>query len=339
MRVDTPLTPRERVLRRLTGDPVDKIPNLNIVMAFAARHIGVKYSQYATDYRVLAEGNIRCCEDFGIDMVSAISDPCREAGDLGAPVSFPDDDIPMLQGVLIQDYGDIAALKPIPPREGRRMLDRIQAIELYRQLAGRDYPVLGWVEGAFAESCDLRGLSNMMVDIATEPEFVRDLLEICTEQAIAFATEQIKAGADFIGIGDAAASLIGPKYFESFALPFEKRICDAVHHAGAKVKLHICGNITPILNQVALSGADIVDADWMVDFHQAAQCMEGICSVCGNFDPVSILLQGSPDDVRKSVIQCVQAGNDATFVAAGCEVPLHTPAQNLRAVHEALQSL
>lgn len=61
---------KERVRARLEGRPVDRIPNLNILMQFAAKFIGVPYGKYATDYRSLVEGNIQCCREFGIDMVS-----------------------------------------------------------------------------------------------------------------------------------------------------------------------------------------------------------------------------------------------------------------------------
>jgi len=48
----------ERVKNRLKGNPVDKIPNLNIIMTFAAKYIGVPYKKYVTDFKVLVEGNI-----------------------------------------------------------------------------------------------------------------------------------------------------------------------------------------------------------------------------------------------------------------------------------------
>ena len=52
-------------------------------MTFAAKFIKVPYIKYVSDYRYLVEGNIACCEKFGIDMVSAISDPFREAHGFG----------------------------------------------------------------------------------------------------------------------------------------------------------------------------------------------------------------------------------------------------------------
>jgi MtaA/CmuA family methyltransferase len=215
------------------------------------------------------------------------------------------------------------------------MSDRVKAVERYKEKVGEEYPILGWVEGAFAEAADLRGLNDLMMDMFDEPEAVKDLLDVCTQQAIWFAEEQIKAGADFIGIGDAAASLIGPLGYAEFALPYEKRIVDAVHKAGAKAKLHICGNITSILDVISYSGADMIDVDFMVDFAAANSAFSG-CSACGNFSPIEVLLQGSPDTVKEAVKSCVKQGNERTFIAAGCEVPVSTPLENMSAVHEAL---
>lgn len=329
------MTPYERVFYRLSGKPVDRVPNLNIVMTFAAKYIHVNYSKYVKDYHSLVEGNIAVCEKFGIDMLSAISDPYREASGFGANIIFPEDGVPQCTDFLIKTYTDIKKLTVHNPLESERMLDRIIAVELYKMKSARHYPILGWVEGAFAEANDLRGMSELMADIYEAPEFVKELLELCLEQAIVFAREQIRAGADFIGIGDAAASLVGPAVYQSLILPTEKKLIDEIHAAGAKAKLHICGNTGKILDYMKLSGADIVDVDWMVDFGRAVETLAP-GSTCGNFDPVSILLRGSPLEVKSAVCSCIRTAHCNTYIAAGCEVPRDTPYDNLMAVKEAL---
>jgi MtaA/CmuA family methyltransferase len=323
------MTPKERVFNRLQGEVVDKIPNLNIVMTFAANFIKVPYKKYVTDHRCLVEGNIACCEKFGIDMVSAISDPYREAQGFGANIIFPDDDVPKCSDYFIKDYSDIKKLKVKSAINSERANDRIEAIRLYKKEVGEKYPILGWVEGAFAEAADLMGVSKMMVDIYDSPDFVKDLLEICTMQAILFSEEQINAGADFVGIGDAVASLISPSVYKSLVLPCEQRIINAIHDNGAKAKLHICGNISSILDILPLTGADIVDIDWMVNFKTANEIFKGKCCACGNFDPVRIMLQGNTEDIERAVTSCVNEGNSNTFIAAGCEVPKMTPLENM----------
>jgi MtaA/CmuA family methyltransferase len=333
------MTPKERVFKRLNGEYVDKIPNLNIVMTFAANFIKVSYKKYVTDYRYLVEGNIACCEKFGIDMVSAISDPYREAQGFGANIIFPDDDVPKCTDYYIKGYPDIKKLKVKSALESERTNDRIEAIKLYKKEVGQKYPILGWVEGAIAESSDLMGLSKMMIDIYDRPDFIKELLEICTLQAIIFSQEQIDAGADFVGIGDAVASLISPSVYKDFVLPCEQRIIKAIHDKGAKAKLHICGNISSILDLLPITGADIIDIDWMVNFKAANEAFKGKCSACGNFDPVSVMLQGNTKDVAGAVISCVSDGTNTTFIAAGCEVPKMTPFENMIKVDQALREI
>ena len=191
----------------------------------------------------------------------------------------------------------------------------------------------------FAEACDLRDLNNMMTDILDEPEAVAELLDICTRQAELFAAAQVQAGADIVGIGDAAASLIGPAMYEEFALPYEKRIVAAIHAAGGKAKLHICGNINSLLEMAVKTGADMIDCDWMVDFEKANRVFADRCSACGNFDPVGILLQGTPDSVAQAIEGCLAAASPRAVIAAGCEVPVQTPPENLAAVTKTLERL
>lgn len=73
----------ERMRRRLRGEPVDRPPNFDIMMQFAAHFIGQPLSRYYLDYRVLCDANFAMVEQFGLDILQAISDPYREAYDWG----------------------------------------------------------------------------------------------------------------------------------------------------------------------------------------------------------------------------------------------------------------
>ena len=87
---------KERVLAMLDGRPVDHLPLMPITMMFAADLAGVHYRDYASDHRVLAEAQVLTAEAFGFDYVSAISDPAREASDLGAAVEWFHDQPPAI---------------------------------------------------------------------------------------------------------------------------------------------------------------------------------------------------------------------------------------------------
>jgi uroporphyrinogen decarboxylase len=327
---------KERVYARIDNQPVDRIPNLNILMFFAAKEIGVPYSEYCQDYRKLVHGNIVCMKKYGIDAVSAISDPLRESADMGLDIEFPSDDVPREKEFLIREKSDLLKLKPVQPCNGRRMTDRLQAVDLFQKEVGNEFPIIGWVEGCFAMAADLRGVNSFLMDLYEDPDFVVDLLDICLEQAILFARAQIEAGADIIGVGDAIASVAGPMAYGDLALQYEVRLLEAIRKAGGKTKLHICGNTAPFLELLPAPYCDILDLDWMVPLDKAAELFGNITCINGNYDPVSVLLQGSVQDVNRAVKACVLMGGKKNTNAAGCEVPKHTPPENLMAVYDTL---
>ncbi len=332
------MNPYERMTARLAGQPVDRVPNFNIFMQFASHYIGQPLSSYYQDYRVLCDANFAVQQAFDIDILQAISDPYREAADLGLRVVFPDDGLPLATKPLLLDPADLAALRPIAPEAGRRMSDRLAALRLFRERSGGHVPIMGWVEGALAEAADLRGVGALLTDLIDRPAWVEELLELCVEVAVNFARAQVAAGADIIGLGDAIASQVSPRLYRQFALPYEQRIFAAVHEMGALARLHICGNTTRILADMAESGADIIDVDWMVDMGQAAEAFGDHAAVCGNQDPVAVMLDGTPEEVAAKVRVCVIAGGPRCFSAAGCEIPDETPEANLHAQAQVLQA-
>jgi MtaA/CmuA family methyltransferase len=183
----------------------------------------------------------------------------------------------------------------------------------------------------------LRGLYNLMLDLIERPDWVEELLEVCVQVEINFARAQVEAGADIIGLGDAVASQISPAMYRRFALPYEQRIFTAVHKMGGIARLHICGDTSRIVADMLASTADIIDLDWMVDMGKAAREFGERVSFLGNFDPVAVMLQGSPGDVYRATLDCMTAGGPRSISGAGCEIPDGTPAENLHAQSRALR--
>ncbi len=332
------MTPLERVRRRLAGEPVDRAPNFDIHMQRAARQASRPLRGYYLDHRVLAEANLAVLEAFDLDIVQAISDPYREACDLGLEVEFPPDALPVRRSILLEEPGGADRLRLVAPEDGRRMSDRLDAVRLLRERTGGAVPVMGWVEGAFALASVLRGDSNLLLDIYDRPEWLKGLLDRLVELGVAFARAQVAAGAHLVGLGDSMGSLVSPAQYREFVLPYEQRVFAAVKEAGAIPRLHICGDTSRIVPDMARSGAAIVDLDWMVDLGKAAGTFGPFGPApCGNFDPVAVMLHGAPADVEAATRRCAAAGGPRHFSAAGCEVPDGTPGANLLAHARALR--
>ena len=324
----------ERILAMLEGRPVDRLPRMPITMMFAADVAGIPYNRYATDHRALVEAQLRTAEAFDFDYVSCISDPAREAADCGAAVRFFDDQPPAIDEIeaLLADKTLLARLKMPDPLGGGRMHDRVRAAALFRDLAGGRRLIEGWIEGPCAEAADLRGINRLMTDFFDDPAFVRDLFEFTLELGLRFGRAQSEAGIDLLGVGDAAASLVGPQIYEEFVLPYERRLVDGLHAMGVKVRLHICGNTGRILAGMASLGCEIVDIDSKVSLAKARAAMGPDQVFSGNIDPVKTLRNGTPASVAAAIAQCHAEAGLRYIIAAGCEVPRDTPAENVRAM-------
>ena len=328
------MTSRERVLAHIEGRPVDRLPLMPITMMFACARIGARYRDYCTDYRVLVEGQIRTAEEYGFDYVNTMSDPAREAADCGATVEYFDQQPVALieDNALLADKTKLAALKIPDPLGGGRMHNGIRALGLFRERLGHEKMIEGWIEGPIAEAADLRGINTLMMDFFDDPAFVRDLFAFVIEMELRFAREQLRAGADVIGIGDAAASLVGPQIYEELVWPYEKRLIDGIHALGGKVRLHICGNTSRLLTGMGRLGCAVVDLDSMAPLDAARQQMGAGQVLLGNLNPVTILRNGTPETVTAAVSECHRLAGSRFIVGAGCEVPRDTPPENLRAL-------
>ena len=325
---------RERILALLEGREVDHLPLMPITMMFAAAQVPVPYRRYATDYRVLAQAQIRTAERFGFDYVSTISDPAREAADLGAVIEWFEDQPPAIveSQALLADKRALARLKPPDPLGGGRMHDRVQGVALLKERVGSEKLVEGWVEGHCAMGSDLRGINALMLDFIDDPAFVRELFEFVVRMELEFARAQLEAGADLIGIGDAAASLVGPRIYEEFVWPYEQKLVDGLHALGARVRLHICGKTRRLFPGMGKLGAEIVDLDWMAPLAEARAVMGPAQVLLGNIDPLAALRNARPESVRAAIAECHRQAGPRYIAGAGCEVVRDTPAENVLAL-------
>ena len=334
----------ERCLAALEFRPVDHVAAIPLVMRYAAELIDAPYSAYLQDPKVLAEAQLKCQAKFGYDYVTVCSDGYREAEACGAELSFPHDSTPKVERPAFSEPADLKRAVVPDPKTTARMKDRVESVRIFNEAVGGQVLILGWVEAPFAAVAAMCGLETLLINLHIDEGFVRDLLEYALEVESRFAAAQIRAGANLIGIGDAAASLISPDHYRRLALPYERRLVEAVHAAGGKAKLHICGNTGHLLRDMAECGADSINIDWMVDLPAARAAFgtkPGDQLVClkGNMDPVAVLLQGTPEGVFDHAQRDIEVGSQTEvgqhtgfILSPGCEVTPGTPDDNLHAL-------
>lgn len=152
---------------------------------------------------------------------------------LGAELVFPKDDSPQMRGRVIKKLSDIDALKVPDDIAGAGCIP--QVIDNFNQLKKRSSangiePVFDLpAQSPFGTAVLLRG-HQIFTDIVTDPESIKDLLEITTETAIRileFSQEFTGEKPDEIGLDDDYGGLISPEMYGEFNYPYLERVFQA----------------------------------------------------------------------------------------------------------------
>ncbi len=336
------MTSLERVRATIAGTPRDRPPVQPMLMTFAGKHAGIPFGDYCRDGERMAAAQLAVWRDFGLDILLTCSDPAREVIDLcgeGSVRWYPDQPPAIDEtDAALKNKARLAQLK-IPDVHAGRMGDRIKAIRILRREAGADACVVGWVEGALALAAELRGINALMTDFYDDPQFVHELLTFCADLSIRYAAAQVEAGADSIGMSDAAASLIGPTFYHDFLWSQQIRILQAASAAGAMTRVHMCGCTDALLTDMEKLPADVYELDFLTDLALAAQRLGPDRALCGNIDTISTMLEGGVEQVTAAAEICHRLGGTRLIVAPGCEVAPFTPPDNVRALVNFARSL
>jgi [methyl-Co(III) methylamine-specific corrinoid protein]:coenzyme M methyltransferase len=143
----------------------------------------------------------------------------------------------------------------------------------------------------------------------------------------------VEKGADTIAIIDPTASyeLIGGEFYEKYALPYQKKIVDAMKELDVATVLHICGNTTNGLGIMDKTGVNGISVDQRVDIKTAKGNAENAI-IIGNLDPVAVLWNGNPEDIASASQKVLEAGVD--LLSPGCGIVSMTPTANLQKLVE-----
>ena len=205
-------------------------------------YAGTKLGQYFTDPDIMLETEIKSARAFyelygyGSPEIKTINVNClfyAVACVLGAKIIFPEDDSPQIEGRVIKSLTDISKLK-IP--EDITSVGYLQDItKNYNYLKKREQNT-GIVpfffipgQSPLGTATILRG-SEIFLDIMTEPDAIKELLEIITETAIRvirFEEQFTGKKIELIGMDDDYGGLVSPEVYGEFNYPYIKRMYDA----------------------------------------------------------------------------------------------------------------
>lgn len=171
------------------------------------------------------------------------------------------------------------------------------------------------MRGIFVRSWRLIGMTNYMMNVYTDPEFLHLLARIMLEYSLAQLELLAEAGLDVLVIEDDIATNQGPlisvEHFKEFIHHYNRQIVERAHQKGLKVVRHSDGNLWPLMDLLLESGYDGLNplepqADMTMKKVKAC-CGDKIC-LLGNIDCVDLLPNGTAEEVEQAVIRTIEDG-------------------------------
>lgn len=332
------MTGKERIYAVLQGKKPDMLPVFPKISFATAKYAGYTVGQYMSDPSAMSQSVIAACERFGWDAVGITTDISLDGMALGSKYQLNEDAPYTLKEPLLHSLDETDKIVIRDPWECPGYGTVLRATRETVEKVGDHIFVQAWCNGPLNVSSQLYDLQELLMDTIDDPEGVHKLLELCTQAAISQARALIKAGADAVAFGHATASpnVISRDAYCEFALPYEKRIIEAVHQEGGIAITHICGKIETIVDKIAENGSDIIDFDSANDIQVLLEKTGGKKVFRGNIAPV-LFSEGSPEEIKAAVKDLLawDGGSGKLLLGSGCEVNLNTPEENLRAFMEA----
>jgi len=129
---------------------------------------------------------------------------------------------------------------------------------------------------------------------------------------------------------DSWAGQLSPQDYETFALPYQKRVFEQVRqtHPETPLILLISGS-AGLLERMKMAEPDIISVDWTVDMADARRRLGADMKVQGNLDPG--VLYGSHSFIRDRILDTIRkAGHQGHILNLGHGVLKDTPEDNVR---------
>lgn len=328
----------ERVRRAIAGEVPDRVPVVALIIHHAMKLSNVRYDEYARDPRLLVDTQVRAWKTYGYDGFHVTCDNWVLPSALGCSIQFFPDQPPTASHRVLADTKDLSKLeRPRTGREGR-MGFKVEATRLAAEAVGDQcYLKTCFDSGPFSLASAVRGIENLMLDCVDDPQFVYDLLEICTDAVIKFARACGTAGCHALTFGDSTAGLLSRGLYEKFAFPYEKRVIEGLADLGIPVFMHICGDTAHIVDLMAATGAAGLEVDYQHDIAFYKQKTGGRVCLQGNIEPSGVLCLGTTEQVREASRKAIEQGmrGHRFILSSGCELPRDTPPENLKALVQA----
>ncbi len=191
---------------------------------------------------------------------------------------------------------DILDLKPLDIESSGRLPVVIETLRKLKPKSGElSLPLIGDLVGPLSLASTLIDVSKILKFMAKRDSQVDDVLDFLCAGSEKFGSAMIDSGVDVIFITDpmSTMSVMGPKYFEKYTVPYLNRLTEFIHSRDVPVILHLCEDISAL--PIELLTADCLSID-------NYNSLEFISSIA---DEYTIMAGISEGDLKTSSIETI----------------------------------
>lgn len=239
----------------------------------------------------------------------------------------------------LADDAAISGYQPPDPNRPELYTDAAQMI--------RDFKEEYWIAGVtvttiFETAWALRGLEQMMLDMALDPDLANHILDIPFNYHLTAAKKLVELGVDMIWTGDDVGSqnqmMISPRMWRKYFKPRMAAFISELKSINPEVVIayHTDGSVEPVIPELIEIGLDVLNPIQPACMDPAAikKQFGDKLSFWGTIDEQKTLPFGTPEDVVAEVRQRIETvGYDGGLILAPTHhVQLDTPLENFWAM-------
>ncbi len=334
------LSPKERLNKVIQREKVDRPPcicpggMMNMVTKELLESIEIDFPCAHNNSSMMADlaaavYESGCFENYGVPFCMTI-----EAEEFGSKVDMGTSIYePHVIEYKINSVKEWKNISEIDYKKGRGKVVS-DAIKLLK-LRDSAVPIIGNLTGPISTAGSVVDPVMLYKELKKANKEAHEFIDFITEQLIAFAKEQISAGADIIAISDPSATgeILGPKLFDEFVVSYINKIIDSIKKLGIPTIVHICGQMKNVYSEVNKIKSDILSFDSVVSMKELRENLPDRL-LMGNVSTYAIEF-GEPEKIAELTKRCKENGAD--IVSPACGLGMKSSLKNIRAISETLK--
>lgn len=323
------------------GETVDRLPCITMLGENAAKAFDASMIDYYFSPELMKDVEIAAYREFKGDGINVSVGLQGMSEALGGTISYSDKELYVVKSPAINSIDEIDNLELVNPYEDGRLPVLLKAVGLIKKEVGNEVNVSVGVAGPMSVASAIRGTAPFLKDLIRKPKKAHELIAFAMECNLQFIKAAHENFGTTISIGDpvSSASIIGERYFSEFAGPYLEKYIDSIYYiTGSKPTLHICGETKPYWNYISELNIAGFSVDNVEDMEELKDAVGDKIFIIGNVDPVNTIRFGTPQDVLDESKKCIDKALNSPkgfALAPGCQIPLNTPKENIKALVDA----